>query len=181
MRLAKEGDIDKILSIYEDAKKFMKISGNPNQWINGYPSLEDVEKDLNKSQLYVVEAERLNRNTEIVGVVTLTVEDEESYKKIYSGKWLSDDSYGTIHRMAISSRYRGLGIAGEMLKEVCKILKRKNIYNLRADTHRDNFPMQKFLEKNGFVNCGIIYINGDENKERLAYQVKLGEEDEKKD
>ena len=40
--------------------------------------------------------------------------------------------------------------------------------DLRIDTHRDNIPMQKLLEKNGFVQCGIIHLsNGDE---RIAYE-----------
>jgi RimJ/RimL family protein N-acetyltransferase len=40
--------------------------------------------------------------------------------------------------------------------------------NLKIDTHRDNIPMQKVLKRNGFSECGIIYIeNGDE---RIAFQ-----------
>ncbi|HNZ83431.1 MAG TPA: GNAT family N-acetyltransferase, partial [Sedimentibacter sp.] len=40
--------------------------------------------------------------------------------------------------------------------------------NLKIDTHRDNIPMQNLLNKNGFIRCGIIYLeNGDE---RIAYQ-----------
>ena len=40
--------------------------------------------------------------------------------------------------------------------------------NLRIDTHRDNYVMQRLLEKNGFVRCGLIDLR--EGGERIAYQ-----------
>jgi hypothetical protein len=43
--------------------------------------------------------------------------------------------------------------------------------NVKIDTHRDNIPMQRALEKKGFSYCGIIHIaNGDE---RIAYQKSV--------
>jgi len=40
--------------------------------------------------------------------------------------------------------------------------------NIRVDTHHDNAPMQRLLDKLGFTYCGIIWLaNGEE---RLAFQ-----------
>ena len=39
--------------------------------------------------------------------------------------------------------------------------------HLRIDTHKDNIPMQKALEKNGFGRCGMIYT--DDGSQRIAY------------
>lgn len=46
-------DIDRVLEIFDYARKFMAENNNPNQWINGYPSREDVEKDIRKDSSYV--------------------------------------------------------------------------------------------------------------------------------
>ena len=173
MRLASENDIDAILSIYDDARKFMIRTGNKNQWINGYPSIKNVIEDLKQKNLYVIEANRINGTKKIAGVVTLTMDEEKNYKKIYAGTWLSNSKYGTIHRLAVSEDYRKIGIAKQLLDNVCAILREHEIHFLRADTHRDNIPMQKFLEKNGFIHCGIIYLDGTE--ERLAYEYELRE------
>jgi RimJ/RimL family protein N-acetyltransferase len=45
------------------------------------------------------------------------------------------------------------------------------IPNIRIDTHRDNAIMQHLLEKNGFVKCGIIYV--EDGSPRIAYQKRL--------
>ena len=37
------------------------------------------------------------------------------------------------------------------------------------DTHGDNKVMQNLLKKNGFVYCGIIHVEED-NDPRLAYE-----------
>ena len=41
--------------------------------------------------------------------------------------------------------------------------------HLRIDTHEDNIPMQKLLEKNNFVKCGIIYV-GENKSPRIAFE-----------
>ena len=51
---------------------------------------------------------------------------------------------------------------------------RKEFPNLKIDTHRDNYPMQKSLKKNGFEYCGIIYLA--DGNERLAFQKSIKKE-----
>ena len=80
---------------------------------------------------------------------------------VYDGEWINDDEYGVIHRIAV--KYNGRNIIGKVYEYCSKLCK-----NLKIDTHKDNKPMQRSLEKNGFTRCGIIYLeNGDE---RIAYQ-----------
>ena len=40
--------------------------------------------------------------------------------------------------------------------------------NIRVDTHADNKTMQRLIEKNGFIKCGIIYVKN--GTARIAYQ-----------
>ena len=74
---------------------------------------------------------------------------------------MSDDIYGTIHRVAGDGRIHGV-LA--MAVQFCE----QSINHLRIDTHNDNKIMQHVIEKNGFKRCGIIHVN--DGSERIAYE-----------
>ena len=46
MRIRKTtlNDLEPVMAMYDYARKFMQEHGNPNQWINGYPSEESIQK-----------------------------------------------------------------------------------------------------------------------------------------
>ena len=158
IRLAELREKDEILSIYDSARVFMRESGNPNQWAGKYPDEDTVLRDIENEKLYVC-----TENNDILAVFFYTVGIDPTYLKIYDGKWVNDKPYGVIHRIAVSNKARGKGVA-----KVCFDFAYDKCGNVRIDTHRDNIPMQRALEKNGFTRCGIIYLaNGDE---RIAYQ-----------
>lgn len=149
-------DIETVLDIYDQAKKYMRANGNHNQWINGYPDRELVKQDINNGVSYVC----LDRD-KIVATFCYIPGIDPTYIHIYEGSWLNDEPYAVIHRIASIRHQQGVAtFCLEWCFHQCK--------NLRIDTHRDNTIMQKLLLKNGFQYCGIIYLaNGDE---RLAYQ-----------
>lgn len=155
---AEEGHVAEIEAIYEAARRFMRASGNMNQWTNGYPSEEVIREDIALERLYLcVDGE------EILCVFCYFFGDDPTYARIYEGEWKNAGKYGVIHRIAVSERAHGKGVTAfcfDWCFDRCK--------SLKIDTHRDNIPMQKALQKNGFEYCGIIYLaSGDE---RLAYQ-----------
>ena len=150
-----ETDLEKIGKIYENAKKFMRETGNPNQWNGERPNAQTAREDMEKGVGYVAEDAG-----EIVAVFMFSQENDPTYAKI-EGAWLSDAPYGVIHRIAVAKQ--GQGIIGYCIDQCFALCQ-----NLRIDTHRDNLPMQRALLKRGFRYCGVIYLeNGDE---RLAYQ-----------
>ena len=156
IRKTVETDLAQIDKIYENAKRFMRETGNPNQWNTQRPNMLSAREDMENGVGYVAE-----ENGEILAVFMFTQAPDPTYTKIYGGAWLSDTPYGVIHRIAVAKQ--GQGIIGHCIDECFK-----RCQNLRIDTHRDNLPMQRALFKRGFVYCGIIYLaNGDE---RLAYQ-----------
>ena len=156
IRKSTTADLAKIGEIYENAKKFMRETGNPNQWTAAHPNIDTARNDIEKGIGYVAE-----ENGEILAVFMLSQGKDPTYAKIYDGAWLSDAPYGVIHRIAVAEQ--GRGIIDFCINECFA-----KCGNLRIDTHRDNLPMQRALLKRGFVYCGIIYLeNGDE---RLAYQ-----------
>ena len=97
----------------------------------------------------------------IVGTFVLREGADPTYAKIYSGQWLSQEAYATIHRIA------GTGEVGGLLSHAVAYA-RKRHQHLRIDTHRDNAVMQKAINKAGFVYCGIIHCR--DGSDRLAYE-----------
>ncbi|MBQ8309722.1 MAG: GNAT family N-acetyltransferase [Clostridia bacterium] len=153
---ARYEQLDEILEIYASARRFMRESGNTEQWSGGYPSREVLEHDVAQEQLYLCV-----EDGEILGVFCYFEGIDPTYVQIFDGTWLNDHPYGVMHRVAVAKRGRGVAsFCFAHCFEQCK--------NMKIDTHKDNLPMQRALERNGFVRCGIIHLeNGDP---RIAYQ-----------
>lgn len=143
IRPARPADLDQILDIYAAARRFMKASGNPNQWGDTDPSETLIREDIRLGRSYVVELEgRLQ-------AVFAMIPGEDPTYRVIEGAWLDDSPYCAVHRVASRGEVRGL--ATEIFRWVLA-----QHPNVRIDTHDDNRPMQRVLEKNGFVRCGRI-------------------------
>lgn len=155
IRPAELADLPRILEIYAQARSFMQQTGNPNQWFDTHPAESVLRDDIPKRQLYIC-----TDDSQILAVFAYIPGIDPTYLHIENGTWLNDEPYGTIHRIAVATQ--GAGIAAQ-----CFDWALAQCPNLRIDTHRDNRPMQRALEKYGFQYCGIIYLaNG---HERLAF------------
>ena len=156
IELATRERVEEILDIYENARKYMRAHGNMEQWNGNYPSREVILADIDAAQLYLcTEAD------EIYGVFCYFEGEDPTYLKIFDGAWLNDRPYGVMHRVAVAKHQKGVA-------SFCFAYCLGRCHNLKIDTHKDNYPMQRALEKNGFQKCGIIYLaSGDE---RVAFQ-----------
>ena len=155
-RQATERDTEACLAIYASARKFMIQNGNPTQWAGEYPGRVDIEEDLKIGQAFVVEDAG-----EVVGVCHFHVGSDPTYEKIEEGEWLNNDEFGVIHRIAVKEHSKG--VARFIYEECFRV-----IPNIKIDTHEDNLPMKRSLEKAGFKYCGIIYVL--DHEPRVAYQ-----------
>lgn len=149
-------DLTEIKAIYSSARRFMKESGNPNQWGDYYPDDALIASDISEGCSYLV-----TEGEAAVAVFYFRDGEDRAYDSIHDGEWLNAAPYGVIHRVAVG--VSGRGVAGRIFS-YCK----ERCSDLKIDTHRDNTPMQRSLLKNGFRYCGIIYLENGE--ERLAYQ-----------
>lgn len=147
-------DADSVFAIYEYAREYMRQNGNPNQWEHNRPPKESILKDIENGDSYIIE-----EKGEIVGVFSLIIGEDPTYKVIENGEWHSDKTYGTIHKLASNGKASGVARA---CFEYCD----KQIDYLRVDTHADNSPMRRVITSFGFVECGTIYVS---NGARIAY------------
>ena len=156
IRLAIESDLLEIKSIVAKARKLMKASGNVNQWVDGYPSIDVLLSDIRSGNAYL-----LLREDKVVAYFAMIDGSDPTYNFIAEGNWLNDESYGVLHRIASNGETKGV------FKEIL-LYASEHYSNIRIDTHHDNNIMQRLLEKNGFVYCGTIFLA--DGSPRLAYQ-----------
>ena len=155
IRHANNNDLPCIMTIYDIAKQFMRNHGNPNQWDSSYPGEDLLKYDIEMHRLYVIEESNL-----IHCVFVLAPGPDPTYNFI-EGKWLNDNPYYVIHRIASDNTLHG--ILATVLDYSYTITS-----SIRIDTHEDNTVMQHLLLKSGFTCCGTIYLS--DGSPRLAYQ-----------
>jgi len=157
-------DLDAIMKTVGQAQSYL-ASLNIDQWQDGYPQQEIIEKDITNQESYIVK----NEKKEILGTAMFTLKPEPTYSTI-EGSWLTKENaiYGVIHRMAVGDKYRNHGVAKFIFSQCEQKLKEQNIQSMRIDTHEQNKGMQGLLKNLGYIYCGVIYLaNGDK---RLAFE-----------
>ena len=156
IRKAEYTDIRRALDIYDSARRFMRSRGNAVQWVNGYPSEELLRADVAAGQLYVMEDVG-----GVYAVFAFIIGDDPTYQVI-DGAWLDDGTpYGTLHRLG--SDGTRTGVLSDAVDWAWG-----RIHHLRADTHEDNHPMRRCLERAGFVCTGVITVA--DGTPRRAYE-----------
>lgn len=156
IRKARLDDIPRMQEIFTIARKFMAETGNPSQWADTYPSVEQLADDINSGDSYVC-----LKNGDIIATFVLRGGNDPTYDIIYDGAWKNNNPYATIHRIASSREVRGIFNAALTFAL-------QQYDTIRIDTHKDNKVMLHTITKAGFEYCGIIHCwSGDE---RLAYQ-----------
>ena len=161
IRKAEPRDLDRMMEIYAFARQFMAEHGNPNQWgQTHWPPEALIRSDIAGGSSYVCE----NDAGRIVGAFFYTCgpDVEPIYRGITEGAWLDDSPYGVVHRIASDGSEKGVGI-------FCLNWAFEQCGHLRIDTHGDNTVMQNLLAKLGFVHCGTVYVEEDDDP-RLAYE-----------
>ena len=169
LRRAQLQDLPAIMKIIDDAKELLKKNGSP-QWQNGYPNQETLTQDIAMQTTWVL----INDN-KVAATATLQLTPEPTYRNITQGQWQQpDEPYATIHRVAISSNYRGQGLSKLLFSNLLTVGQMQGIKNFRVDTHRSNKAMQHIAENFNFKKRGIIKVNDQNDPERLAYELNLG-------
>lgn len=170
LRRAGAEDLDTIMDIIAQAQRAMAALGI-DQWQDGYPERAVFEQDMEWEQCYVYPGAAGPE-----GVMVVSFRPEPCYDALTGGEWLSHGApYATIHRMAVRADRRGTGTAAEMLSGVLALCRAAGVEWLRADTHRGNVVMRRFLERGGFTPCGTVAYHdvhaGDPL--RLAYERRV--------
>ena len=156
IRRAEPEETGEILTLYAEARAYMRENGNPTQWGSTYPDRKTVERDIAAGACRIC-----TEAGKTVGVFSFFSGPDPTYAVIEDGQWLDDGDYAVIHRIAVRAHRKGIASA-------CFDWAMARCRSLRIDTHADNLPMQRSLLKNGFVRCGIIHVA--DGSARIAFQ-----------
>ncbi|RVU70482.1 MULTISPECIES: GNAT family N-acetyltransferase [Lactobacillus] len=167
VRRATKNDLDQIMPIIADAKKFLKDAGSP-QWQSGYPNIRTIADDIAANVGYVLCVDH-----QIAGYAAAIAGIEPTYQVI-KGEWQNEqDPYTTIHRMALSSHYRGMHLANFFFSNLISLQIAERIHNFRIDTFRKNEVMQHLATSNGFVERGTIEVDDPIDPSRIAFELSI--------
>lgn len=144
-------EANEVWEILQQAIRRRKEDGS-TQWQGGYPNLQTVINDIEKGIAY-----SLCLNDKIIATAAIAFNDEPTYEKI-DGEWLSDGDFMVIHRVAVSDKVLGKGIATHFFLLMEDFAKENDVYSIKIDTNFDNLAMLRILEKLNYTYCGEIQV-----------------------
>jgi GNAT superfamily N-acetyltransferase len=153
LRKARQSELPVIWEIIQYAIAQRKLDGS-TQWQDGYPNESTLQNDLDHGNAYVV-----TDNETILVYAAIIFDKEPAYENI-EGKWLSNEEYVVIHRVASSKLAKGKGVATALFQMIEGLAVEKRVYSIKVDTNFDNGPMLRILEKLGYTYCGQVYFRG---------------------
>ena len=166
IRIAEANDIEKILSVLESGRKFLKSQGL-SQWQGGYGPGPHVQRDIANHWGYVLVSEE----NLICGYAALVEGVDECYENIKGGSWdHSHEKYISIHAVAIDADFRGKGFAEVFMHRLIETAQSMGYRDIRIDTHPLNEIMQKVILRAGFVYRGMVEFDMPDGK-RKGYQL----------
>jgi len=160
LRKAAYSESPVIWNILQQAIEQRKQDGS-DQWQNGYPNEQTVYEDITNGYAYV-----LTDDHAIIAYAAIIFGVEPAYEEI-NGKWLTNDDYAVVHRVAVSKAVKGKGIATLLFKAIEDLCIEQKVYSIKVDTNFDNAPMLRILDKLNYTYCGEIFFSG---AARKAYQ-----------
>ena len=148
--LANESNLSDIMIIVNDAKTYLKNQGS-KQWNlpDGYPDETTILNDIKRNECYLY-----IEDNNIIGTMSIIEKTDENYNEI-NGSWLTNNPYASIHRIAIKNTHHKKNVGVKMLLEAEEIVKSKNLYSIKIDTHNRNIPMTKTILKAGYTYCEL--------------------------
>ena len=105
-------DVDAIMEIIDYARCRMLDEGK-QQWDEHYPLRKDIEADIAARHGMVL---CMAGRVEAYGAVIFG--EEPAYRHIGKGRWLSEQPYAVVHRLAVSQRQRQKGLGMLMMQQV---------------------------------------------------------------
>ncbi|MDY5730911.1 MAG: GNAT family N-acetyltransferase [Eubacteriales bacterium] len=160
LRKALENEAKLAYQCIDEARNYQQSLGFI-QWHAGYPNMTTIKEDIQKGIGYVFE-----EDGKILGYCCILLGDEPAYHEI-EGTWLTERPYGVVHRMGFNNASRGKGYSAPAFASIKEFCLAQGYTAVRIDTQEENKVMQHILQKEGFVQCGIIFYD---NGPRLAYE-----------
>lgn len=144
---AQKEDAQKVLSLYQRAK-----SGAFCVWDDSYPTMTEIERDLETENLYV-----LTDGSNVIGAISVVPENELDGFDCWSCKEGKE-----IARVVVDKRWQGQGLSFEMVQQVESILRSNGCKAIHLSVVKSNIPAYKTYIKAGFAVVGEAQMYGND-------------------
>ena len=97
IRKATPTDLDILLRLYDNARRFMAAHGNPTQWGTAYPPRTLLESDIAEGCSYICEEQQ-----KVIAAFYYRFGEVDSYRRICNGQWLFSETAALIAALMFS-------------------------------------------------------------------------------
>ena len=136
-----------MLSLYESAK-----NGAFCVWNDNYPSMIEIEHDLETMNLYV-----MTDGSKVIGAISVVPENELDGFDCWSWKDGKE-----IARVVIDKDYQGHGLSHQMVQSIESILRENGCKAIHLSVAKSNIPAYKTYIKAGFAVVGEAQMYGND-------------------
>ncbi|MBD0779922.1 GNAT family N-acetyltransferase [Maribacter sp. ANRC-HE7] len=165
IRRAKISEIHDILDVTQECAAYM-IQNGIYQWNANYPSKKAFEKDIERSELYVLEKEE-----RIIGTLVISTFMDGEYRPI---QWLTPNNKNIyIHRLSILPEQQGKGFAQKLMDHAENHAREHGFISIRLDTFSQNKRNQRFYETRGYRKLADIYFRKQSEHPFHCYELVL--------
>lgn len=146
-RRAREEELDDVLELYKSV-----IGTEFCTWNEYYPGKEEIKMDYENNNLFV-----MMEGNQILGALSVISENELDELEFWN---VRDRAVREIARVVVNRRFRGKGIAYEMVKKIEYILKEEGCTAIHLLVACKNIPAYKTYMKAGFEVMGECDMYG---------------------
>jgi ribosomal protein S18 acetylase RimI-like enzyme len=164
IRKATLNDVQGIMQVIHHIVPLMRADGN-YQWDSTYPNPQAFEQDIAADQLWVAVVDG-----EIAGAAAITAEQYPEYADV--GLDISQPAI-VVHRLAVSTKFRGMGIAAALLMQAEQESINRGFNLLRIDTNSQNKAAQSLFPKLGYVFAGEMSLKFRPGMRFYCYEKRL--------
>lgn len=164
IRQALISDVRAIMELISEVVPAMIAAGNL-QWDHTYPNPHVFEDDITLGQLWVADIDG-----DIAGVAAITTEQYPEYAS--AGLDITETAI-VVHRLAVSPRYQGRGVAIALMNQAESVAVERGIKTLRIDTNTANQATQRLFPKMGYVFAGEMDLGFRPGLRFYCYEKRL--------
>ena len=146
-KMATQDDAAQVLSLYERAK-----SDALCVWNDSYPSMTEIEHDLETKNLYV-----MTDGSKVIGAISVVPENELDGFDCWSCKDGKE-----IARVVIDKTCQGRGLSSEMVQSIVPILRKNGCKAIHLSVVKTNIPAYQTYVKAGFAVVGEAQMYGND-------------------
>jgi ribosomal protein S18 acetylase RimI-like enzyme len=164
IRPAVREDVAALIGLLRQVVPLMRAAGNL-QWDETYPNEGVFERDIELGQLWIAELGGV-----VAGVAALTTDQEPEYAQV---GWDIEEPAVVVHRLAVDPEFRGLGVAGALMRKAEDVAVERGIGVLRVDTNTQNGATQRLFPKLGYELAGEIGLAFRPGLRFFCYEKRL--------